>query len=74
MSKSISAMKSRSDTASSEFANVVAKPISLADTSGLMGNDDPARAPAPNGETSSRCKVSARREASRNSDQLCARK
>ncbi len=68
-SNSASATKSRSLTASSEFSKAAAKPRSAATPSGSRASDDPARAPAPSGETSSRRRVSSRRSTSRESAQ-----
>ena len=73
-SKSDSATKSRSLTASSELANTPANPRSLAAAAGSSGNDEPASAPAPRGETSSRRRVSINRSMSRERAHPCARR
>ncbi len=64
-SNNASATKSRSLTASSEFSNAAAKPRSAAVPWGSSGNDDPASAPAPKGDTSRRSMVTSRRSTSR---------
>ena len=63
-SNSASATKSRSETASSELPKAVANPISRAVKFGSNGRDEPASAPAPNGETSARSTVSSKRSMS----------
>ena len=64
-SKTASATKSRSLTASRLLSNTPAKPRSAAFPSGSMGSDDPANAPAPSGDTSRRRSVSISRSMSR---------
>ena len=53
-SKSASATKSRSETASRLLAKTPAKPRSAAVAAGSSGSDEPASAPAPSGDTSRR--------------------
>ena len=52
--KRASATKSRSDTASIEFAALDVNPRFLAVTSGDKGSDEPASAPEPSGLTRAR--------------------
>ena len=58
---SVSSAKSRSDTASSEFAAGLAKPSALAVASRSMGKGVPASAAAPSGNSFSRLAASAKR-------------
>src|SRR2546429_7181690 len=63
--KQNSAAKSRSLTASIEFAAAESKPSSAATISGSSGNEEPARAPDPSGQTAARLSQSCSRPTSR---------
>src|SRR5665213_2114950 len=71
MSKSVSATKSRSLTASREFVKAVVNPSTSATKDGSIGSEVPARAPAPSGDTFMRSRASKSRSTSRNSAHAC---